>query len=88
MIALFQSLDAGTDVDHDPGTLVAKNRREQPFRIGARQREFIGMADAGRLDLDQNFARFRAFKIDCFDGQRRTCLVCNRRSCLHHSSPF
>jgi hypothetical protein len=46
----------------------------KPFRIGAGQRELVGVADAGRLDLDQHLAGFRAFQIDVQDLQRLALL--------------
>jgi hypothetical protein len=40
---------------------MAENGRETAPRVGAGPGEFVGVADAGGLDLDQNFARARAF---------------------------
>ena len=56
MIALLEGLDAWPDVDDDAGAFVTENCRENAFRIGAGQREFVGVADAGRLDLDEDLA--------------------------------
>jgi hypothetical protein len=56
VIAFPDAGDALADVDHDAGAFVAEDRRKQPFRVSARQREFIGVTDPGRLDLDQHFA--------------------------------
>src|SRR4051812_24711143 len=61
---------AGTDLAHDAGTLVAEDRREEPFRVGARQRVVVGVADAGRLHLDQHFAGARALEVDGLDRER------------------
>ena len=66
----FTRGDARPDIDHDAGALMAEDRREQPFGIGARQRELVGVADAGRLDLDQHLAGLRAFEVDLHDLQR------------------
>ena len=52
-------LDAGharPDIDDDARALMAEDRRERPSGIGAGERELVGMADAGRLDLDQHLA--------------------------------
>ena len=68
MVAFFQARHTGTNVDHHARALVAKNRRKQTFGIGARARELVGVADAGRLDLDQRFAGFRPVEIDGLDG--------------------
>ena len=56
VVALLQRGHARPDVNDDTRAFVAEHHREQPFRIAARAREFIGMTDAGRLDLDQHFA--------------------------------
>jgi hypothetical protein len=50
--------------------------RKQPFRIGAGQREFIGVADAGRLDLKEDFSGARTVELDSgyfkrFAGRKR-----------------
>jgi hypothetical protein len=56
--------DAGTDVDDNARTLVAEDRRKEAFRIRARARELVGVADAGGLDLDQYFAGLRAVETN------------------------
>ena len=56
--------DALADIDDDAGALMAEDGRKQALRIGARQREFVGVADAGRLDLDQHLAGARAVELD------------------------
>ena len=57
VIALLDRGDAGPDIDHDARAFMAENDREQSFRIRSGAREFVGVADAGRLDLDQHLAR-------------------------------
>jgi hypothetical protein len=59
MIAGLQRGHALAHLHHDARALMAEDGREQPFRVGARQREVVGVADAGGLDLDQNLARCR-----------------------------
>ena len=49
---------------------MAEDRRKQAFGIGAGQREFVGVADAGGLDLDQHFALARPLELDGGDFQR------------------
>ena len=49
---------------------MAEDGRKQAFRVGARQRVVVGVADAGRLDLHQHLARTRPVEVDLFDGQR------------------
>jgi hypothetical protein len=70
VVALFDAGHARADIDHDAGALMAEDRRKQPFRVGARQRELVGVADAGGLDLDQHLALPRAFEVDLGDLQR------------------
>ncbi len=64
MIALLQAGDARAHIHHDARALMPKNGREETLGIGTRQREFVGMADAGGLDLDQNLALAGAIEID------------------------
>ena len=70
MVALAHAGHAGADIDHDARALVAENGGKEPFRIGARKGELVGVADAGRLDLDQNLASARAVEIDLHDLER------------------
>jgi len=64
VVTLFHRGHAGAGLDDDTGALVPENRREQPFRIGAGQREFIGVADAGRLDLKEDLSGARTVELD------------------------
>ena len=70
VIALLYRGDTGTDVNDDAGALVTQDRREQAFRIATGTREFVGVSNAGRLDLDQHFARLRSVKLHRLDNQR------------------
>ena len=83
VIALLQRRHAGADVDHDAGALVAEDRRKQALRIRARAREFVGVADAGRLDLDQHLAGLGSREIDRLDDEWCARLVRNCRANLH-----
>ncbi len=69
VVALLQGRDAGADLDHHAGTLVAQDGGKDAFRIGARQGEFVRVADARGLDFDQAFALLGAVQFDGFDGQ-------------------
>ena len=60
----------GADVDDDASALVAEDRGKQALGVGAREREFVGVADAGRLDLDQHLALARPLEIDLGDFER------------------
>jgi len=73
VIARLQAGDAGADFEDNTGPFMAENGWKQPLRIGARQGELIGVADAAGLDLHQHLARLGAFKIelDDFEGLLR-----------------
>jgi len=88
MIALLQAGDAAADIDHDSCALMAEDRRKQPFGIGARQGEFIGMADAGGLDLDQHFAFARPLELDGRYFQRLSCSGGDGGANIHGYSSF
>ena len=76
MIALGQRFHALADLDHDARTFVAHDGGEQAFGIGAGNGEFIGVANAGGLDFNQNLALLGAGQINfnnfkgfaCFKG--------------------
>ncbi len=76
-----------SDVDDDARALVTEDRRKQTLGIGARAREFVGVADAGRLDLDQHLAGLRPRQLHGFDGQGRSCLVSHRCANIHGLPP-
>ncbi len=54
-----------------------------PSGIGARQRELVGVADAGRLDLDQHLAGLRAFELHGGDFERLAGRDCDCRAYVH-----
>ena len=86
MVTRLEAFDARPDLDNHPGPLMAKNGRKHALRVRARKSEFIGVADAGGLDLDQNFALFRTVEIDLHDFQRLSrlqCYRCPRAHVLH-----
>jgi hypothetical protein len=60
----------GADLAHDARALMAEDRRELAFGIEARERVGVGVADAGRHDLDQHFAGLRPADLDGLDGER------------------
>jgi len=66
---------------------MAENRRKQTFRIGARQGEIVGVADPGGLDLDQHFARARAFQLNGHDFERLSSLNGDGGADIHGFSP-
>ena len=79
---------AGTDVDDDAGALVTEDRGKQALGIGARARELVGVADAGRLDLDQHFAGLRTVELDGFDLERSIRGECDGSLHLHEECSF
>jgi hypothetical protein len=70
VVALLHAGHARPRVHHDAGTLVPEDRREQPLRVGARQCEFIGVADAGGLDFHQHLAGLRTLQLHVHDRER------------------
>ena len=83
MVALLDGLHARPDVDDDAGALVTEDGREQPFRIGARAREFIRVAHAARPDLDENLAGLGSFQVDRDDLQWLSGSIGNGGASLH-----
>ena len=86
MVADLERGHAGADLAHDAGALMAEDRRELSFRIEARQRVGIGVADARRHHLDQNLAGLGPADLDGLDGQRLARLPGDGGTCLHGSS--
>src|SRR5690606_23625046 len=72
---------------HHAGTFVPEDGREDPVGISARQRELIGVTDAGRLDLDHDLTGPRAFEIHINDFQRFSGLKSNGGASAHDFSP-
>ena len=87
MIALLHAGDALADVDHDAGAFMAEDRRKQPFGIGPRKRELVGMADPGRLDLDHDLTVFGPVELNFFDFERLSGLKGHSSACLHDRLP-
>ena len=83
VVALLHARHAWPDIDDDAGTLVAQNGGEQPFGIGARERELVGVADTGGLHLDQNLPGLGSVEVDLHDRERLGLLQCDRGSGLH-----
>jgi hypothetical protein len=67
VVTLFHRSHAGAGLDDDTRALVPKNSGKQTFRIGAGQREFVGVTDAGGLDFDQDLAGARTVELDSGD---------------------
>ena len=87
MVALPDRGDAGPGVDHDSRALVAEDGREQAFGIGPGKGEFVRMAYAGRLYLDQDFACLGAVERDGLDRQRFSGRMGDGGANIHDLSP-
>ena len=87
VVALFQRLDPPAHLDDNACALVAEDSREQAFRVLAGTGELVGVADAGRFDLDQAFAFLRALQGDGFDGKWLARLIGDGSACFHDDLP-
>ena len=83
----FSVVTPGPAFDDDAGALVAEDGGEQALGIGAGERELVGVADAGGLDLDQHLAGFRPVELDRLDDERLARLVGYRGAHAHSLSP-
>jgi hypothetical protein len=72
VIAFAKRRHARPNVDDNTRAFMTENGGKQSFRIGARASEFIGVADAGRLDLDEHFARAGSVQVDGHHFKRFT----------------
>ncbi len=62
---------------------MTEDDRERAFGIVARQREMIGVADAGGFQLNQHFAGPGTIELHGFDGKRLASLECNSGADVH-----
>jgi hypothetical protein len=86
VIAGFDRRDAWPDLDYDTGAFVTEDRRKKSLGIGARQCEFIGVADAGCLDLDHHLAGLRSVELDIRHLERLPGRDGNRGFHVHRQS--
>jgi hypothetical protein len=87
VVPFFDAGHARPDIDDNPGALVPQDRREQPFRVGAGERELVGVADAGGFDLDQHFGRLWPIELNVRDGEGFTLLQCDGGTGFHGGFP-
>src|SRR5882672_4914804 len=73
VVALAHGGDARAHLHYDSCTLVAEDRRKQALGVAARARELVGVADAGRLQLDQHLARLGPVQVHGHDLQGLAC---------------
>ncbi len=83
MIAAFHAGNARADFHDDARPLMAEDRREQPFRIGAGERVFIRVADAGGFHFHHHLARFGAVDFYHAEVEGFTRLPSDGRACFH-----
>ena len=86
VVALLHGRHALAHIDDHASTFMAQDCREQAFRIGAREREFVGMANAGGFDFDQHLAIARSLKVNGFNRKRLSGLKGNGGASFHGKS--
>jgi len=74
---------ASADLDDHARAFVPEDGGEQALRVLARERVVVGVADAGRLDLDQHLAGARAIEIQLDDLERLLGRERDGRAGLH-----
>ncbi len=79
---------AGAHLADDAGALMAQDRWKKSFAVQAVERVGIGVADARRLDFDEDLAGFRALEIDLDDFKRLLCLESDSGARLHFFIPL
>src|SRR5262249_47676869 len=79
--------DARADLDHDAGALVAEDRGKEALRIRARARVFVGVTDAGRLDLDHHLAGLGPLELHRRQFERLARSERHSRAHIHVRSP-
>ena len=67
MISFGDARYPAPDVDDDASAFMTEDCGKEPLRIGPRQSELVGMADAGCFDLDQDLALLRAVESNRLD---------------------
>ncbi len=87
MVAFSDACHAASDIDDDARPLVAEDRRKEALRIASGKCELVGMADPGRLDLDQHLSVFGTVELNLFYLERLTGLESDSSACLHNLLP-
>src|SRR5437764_3587029 len=87
MVAFGNARHAAPDIDDDARPLMAEDRREETLRVAAGPCELVGMADPGRLDLDQHLSVLGAVELNLLDLERLTGLESDSSACLHDLLP-
>src|SRR5260370_23890538 len=88
MIAGFYRDDPGAHFTNDSGALVAEDRGKNALAVKAVKGVGVGVANAGCLDLDEDFSRLRTIQIKFDDLKRFLCCECNSGAGFHGSTPI
>ena len=83
MIAGLDRGDARAHLADDAGAFMAEDRGENSFAVKPVERVGVGMANSGRLDLDQDFAGLGAIQIEFDDFKRLLGLERDCGACFH-----
>ena len=83
MVIDRDTLNACAQFANNTSAFVAEDGGEDTLAIKPVERVGVSMADAGRLDLNQNLALLRAFKIQLNDFQRLLGLKGDSGTGLH-----
>src|SRR5260370_19310322 len=83
MISDMELCDIGTDRGHNRCDLVTKHRRHWDDIVSSEQK--VGMTQAGRLHLDENFAPNRRSDVNVLEIEPAT--ECVNYKCLHLGPP-
>ena len=87
MVAHGERLHALAHFHDDARAFMAEDRGKDAFRVRARQRESVGMADARRLDLHQHLALLGPIELHGFDFQRLSFFKSHSGAHIHlHNS--
>jgi hypothetical protein len=83
VITGLQRRHAGTDLYHYAGAFMPQDRWKQALAVETVQRIGVGVADAGRLDLDQDLAGARTFQVNLNDFEGLLGFECDGGAGLH-----
>src|SRR5580692_97144 len=83
VVARLHRGHAGANFAHDTGTLMAEDGWKEAFTVKAVERVGIRVANAGRLDFNQDFAGFRPVQIELDDFQRLLGFESDGSACFH-----
>src|SRR5712672_2804038 len=88
MIARLHRNHTCSDLANNAGALMAEDRRKDSFAVEAVKGVGVGVADAGRLDFNQDFAGLWPIEIKLDDFKRLLCFECDSGACLHPKLHF